>query len=380
MSEAKVLEFQSLATRPFIRPADARELPRDFSTRVSLKIADRGHVFGPYEVGIIRDESISFESGLLQLIVMLDVQVEYLNRIDGTSFVHTPNVYEVDVAVFLDELLPDLTKKARNAVKSAHAALMRPLEGVDGSKYGRAALLMLERRELEAFEMELGRFSVGGFVYRGEREPKAPYVGVMEGDTDEAARRVAYSAVPAGVIGRWATGQARLIDQNKFLKSQLLRASQRIITAGGDPSSLPYCFVEGSLVDYVTAKQAMKTNSQVLVPLSEGYPTFELYGYSDMTEIYFNHRMKKEVFILASDRISLIDEDIFHNIKRNGLREISLSDLKLRNGQPLSLFLDTLRELWSCEPRLTIEEEQLLQADLHSLPPLRWVLDLRRPS
>jgi hypothetical protein len=164
MSEAKVLEFRSLATRPLLRPAEARELPRDFSTRVSLKVADKRRVFGPNEGGqnpdsymdldmlaawhMIRfryrsDQIVSFESRLLQLIAMLDVQVEYLNSIDGTSFVHTSNVYEVDAAVFLEELYPNLSKKNRDAVKSAHAALMRPLEGADGLRYGRAALLML---------------------------------------------------------------------------------------------------------------------------------------------------------------------------------------------------------------------------------------------
>jgi hypothetical protein len=96
-----------------------------------------------------------------------------------------------------------------------------------------------------------------------------PFVGVIEGGTDQAARQVAYSAVPADVLGRWATEQARLINQDKFLKGQLLTASQSIIAARGDPCSLPYCFEEGSLVDFATAKRAMKTSSQILVPLNK---------------------------------------------------------------------------------------------------------------
>jgi hypothetical protein len=90
--------------------------------------------------------------------------------------------------------------------------------------------------------------------------------------------------------------------------------------------------------------------------------------------------MKKEVFILAKDKTLILDEKTFSMIEKDELKEISLSDLRLGIGGSLAVFLDTLRELWGCEPRLTIEEEQLLQADLHSLPPLRWVLNLRRPS
>ena len=37
LSEAKVLEFQSLATRPLVRAAEAGELPRDISTRIKSK-------------------------------------------------------------------------------------------------------------------------------------------------------------------------------------------------------------------------------------------------------------------------------------------------------------------------------------------------------
>ena len=385
MSEAKVLEFRSLATRPLLRPAEAKELPRVFSTRVSLKIDDKARVFGPYkrepntyvslyDLRYRAFQNLSFETALLRLIIMLDVQVEYMNRIDGTGFVHTSNIYEVDAAEFLEELLSNLPQKERTAVKLTHAAQMRPLEGTDGSKYGRAALSMLDSREPSA-----GSISVGGFVFSNGRGPRVPFVGVIEGCTDQAARQLAYSTVPADVIERWVTNQARLIDQKKFLKAQLLRASRRIIAAGGDPCSLPYCFMEGSLIDFATAKLAMKTSSQILIPLDRDR---KIYSYSDMNATYFDHQMKKEVFILGRDEYesSIFDYDTFSLIEKEGHREISVSDLKLEIGGSLYVFLDTLRKLWGCEPRLTVREEQLLQADLHSLPPLRWVIDLRRPS
>jgi hypothetical protein len=392
MSEAKVLEFHSLATRPLIRPAEARELPRDFSTRVSLKIADRAQMFGPYrtDLGIEPRRkafiggwpfrpTIPFESALLRLIVMLDVEVEYLNRVDGTSFVHTPNVYEVDAGVFLEELLPTLTKKEREEIKSAHASLMHPLEGADGSRYGRAALLLFEPREIEFASKSLRFVSVGGFVYSERGGLDLPYVGVIEGRTDEAARRFAESAVPADVIRRWATEQARLIDQTRFQKSQLLMATQRIIMAGGDPCSLPYCFTGGSLVDFATAKEAMRKNRRVLVPFFKKFSKHQIYSYSDMRTPYFDHRTKKEVFILG-DNSYFLDDETFKMIEKEGQREIQFSDLGLVTGGALSVFLDALKGVWGCEPRITIKEEKLLEVELYSPPSSSWVLDLHRSA
>jgi hypothetical protein len=307
---------------------------------------------------------------------MLDVQVEYLNKIDGTGFVHTPDVYEVDAAEFLEELLPDMTKKDREDIKSAHAALMRPLEGPDGSRYGRASLFMWDEKDVRGFP---GSISVGGFVYLGHGLT-VPYVGVIDGSTDEAARQAAYSAVPASVIGGWATEQAKLIDQTKFRKSQLLFASQRIIMAGGDPCALPYCFAGGSLVDYATAKQAIRTSSRVLVPLTVRYSSAKLYSYSDMTTPYFDHLMKKEVFILAKDEIDIFTEELIKLIEKEQKMEISISDLRLEVKRSLSVFMDALKGVWGCEPRITVREEQLLQVDLYSPPRLSWVLDLHRPT
>jgi hypothetical protein len=237
---------------------------------------------------------------------------------------------------------------------------------------------MLERRDFEASETSLGSISVGGFVYQRARRLNVPYVGVFEGRTDDAARRVAYSAVPADVIARWATEQARLIDVKKFLKSQLLNASQRIITAGGDPCALPYCFVEGALIDYETAKRKMKASLQVYLPLKLEYSRFAVHGYDDITSIYFDLPLKKEMFVLAGDKTRLLEKEISALITKNELKEISLLDLKL--GASLSVFLDTLKKVWGCEPRLSIEEAQLFLADLHTPPPLRWVLALRQPT
>ena len=75
--------------------------------------------------------NISFESALLRLVSMLDVVVEFVNKIDGTEFAHSYNIYETDPVIFLDELLPHLDRRGLDAIKSAHASLMIPLEGVN---------------------------------------------------------------------------------------------------------------------------------------------------------------------------------------------------------------------------------------------------------
>jgi len=392
VADAKVLEFQSLSARPLIRSAESRELPRDFSTRVSLKVDNYQKMFGPqqhpdpvyadYRMMMRRNpQNVSFENGLLRLISLLDIQVEYTNKIDGTSFVHSPDIYGVAGADFLDELLPDLDEKTRDHVKLAHAAQIRPLEDSDGSRFGRAALLMLDRAELGDHFQGFGFVSVGGFVYRRGFGQNVPYVGVLEGTTDDIGRRVAYASVPERVIQRWATEQGTLIDQTKFLRHQLLRSCQRIIAAGGNPGSLPYCFVEKSLVCYENARERIAPRSQISIPLSLEYSShFSTLGYGSIGATFFELAMKTGVFVLAESEARLLDDEVGRLITKEGRREVSLSDLQIRPDGPLSQFLGVVRELWDCEPRLSIESAQLFQTDLHSPPDSRWVLALSRPA
>jgi hypothetical protein len=170
-------------------------------------------------------------------------------------------------------------------------------------------------------------------------------------------------------------------SQSKFLKSQLLRATQLVISAGGDPNGLPYCFWKGSLVDYSTARAAISASSIVLVPLTLEYSTsFKVQTYPALSVTFFELPMKEQVFVLGGEEERIFDEEVSRRIAKEGRRQIALSDVRSSRGPSLSQFLAVLRELWKGEPLPSVEGEQLFTAELHSPPPPRWVLVLRRPS
>ncbi|MEF3366677.1 ATP-binding protein [Methylocystis sp. 9N] len=377
MSDANVLEFSSISTRPLIRRAEPRELPRDVSTRVSIRIEDQGALFG----GVNDPDELPFDNALLRLILMLDVQLEYKNPIDGTEFIHSANPYTVGADTFIRELIPAADKKDREALIRVQSTLIRPMLGSDGSKFGRASLLM---SEFDRYNRAGGTaVSVGGFIYT--HAPYRPFLilGVLEGNTDEAARKSAYSTVPKAVLSAWASEQARIIDRQRFSKADLLTASQKVILLGGDPGMLPYCFAGGRLITYGELRGLVDSISVFNVLIGVDYASeFCVVNYSKLSSVYFDLSVKENVVILAdwdfADR-SIFRDDIGEAIKNGDTKEIGFHDLDMgTQNSSLDIFIQTLRSKWACEPRLFVEEMQIFSAELYSPPELRWVLSLRR--
>lgn len=386
--DSKVLEFNSISSRPLIRPALPNELPRDFSTRIAIQIDEARKVFGPHEDQRIAhypynpysDRGYSFEDGLIRLVSMLDIRVEFSDKIRGTRFDHSPDVYSVDAGTFIDEIMPHATERERDAIKAAHADLMVPLTDDAGLRYGRAALNMIhDSSSYNPRAYSGGGVSVGGFVYGEGRGLGAPYIGVVAGDAQQAARRFASTTVPAGVIAKWATSQASLIDQKKFLRSQLLEACEKIISLGGNPGSLPYCLTESGPSTYLEAKTRIEKLDTIRIPLRLDFSTFAMVSYKNIGPTYCELPLEEDVFVLRSADSKFIDDDISRKISKEGRDEIVLSDVRDDAGSWQLLHRD-VTNAWGGEPRLTVTTSQIFRSDVYSPPDLRWTLTLRRAS
>lgn len=389
LSDAKVLEFQSLTRRPLIRAAEPSELPQDYSTRISVKIEDRSKTFPNFTIVSIHrgeERNKSLESVLRRMVAMLDVSVEYTNNIDGTNFVHSADIYGVSPESFLGGLMPDIAQEPAGRQR-AYFELLAPLEGENGAKHGRAALLMIPASRRRRVLSGKGFVSVGGIVYQSGAGMPVPYIGVVEGQTEEAARRSAQSMVPREVLGLWATRQARLIDPAKFSKDELMTAAHSVILAGGDPGSLPYCFRQNSLVDYRAAVAAIYACREIKVALllsdfdTEIHSDFDseisVLSYSELTHEFFDTPMRPEVFVLAESETNIVSQELANSLKQVARAEISLADLSLEPDGSLSVFLDAVSTAWNCEPDLTFEMAQIFDADLYSPQEPGLVLSLK---
>lgn len=382
IEEARVLEFKSIASRPHIRPAKFKELPRDKSTRVSFRVKDKSRVSGvleaePYRSGG-RQRAQSFTDALVTLVPLLDVKVMYLNRVDGTSFEHAADVYGISPDAFLDEVLVGESPEKRELLKGSHASRLSVLTDENGFPYGRAALAMLPGENWSSRGSNVSAVSVGGFAYRYGTGLPVPYVGVVEGATEEAARQQAFSRVSQEAVAEWATRQGELIEKGEYLKTDLMRACEAIIKAGGDPKDLPYCFNNAGLINLEQAKRVINDHQELFILLSPDYgENFSVTGYNSIPSVLFEGGLDSRLFVIGSEKAAAFDTEngkaVFKGIRRK-ITERHLS----HSAASLTQFLGIVGQVWGEEPRLVVTSKQIFEGKYRYVPDARWVMSVAR--
>ncbi|WP_345819265.1 ATP-binding protein [Methylobacterium fujisawaense] len=386
LSDTKVLEFRSLSGRPLIRPALPKELPRDASTKISVAISDydvfvrsaaKSHAAYRLTASIVPDLS----KALLRMICMLDINVEFQDKVGGKTSAHSYDIYGVDADIFIEELLPDVPQNERDAYKAAYNKTLKPIVGEDGKKYGRAALSFIPSFGRQHERRATGHVGVGGFVYEDYSGITVPYLGVVEGSTDGAARRSARSSVPKDVLIKWVSEQAKLIDQSRFQKLHLMKAAESILEMGGNPGDLPYVFNQNKLITHSVLNILLSSMDVVHLPLEIKYSTdLKIRQYSELNANFFEIPMNSKVFVIFGDDFRLVNEDLVRSILKDGRREITLSDIEdSPSAKPsLKLFIDIVAKAWKNEPRLFVEGFQVFEGELHLHPNAQWVMSLRK--
>lgn len=384
LSDGKVLEFRGLTSRPLIRQAADKELPRDVFTRVSLRIDDYKAIqtlepiFHTELFRFRRATNEPFDVALRRLVSTLDIHVKFNDKISGRNFQHEANIYDVHPDVFLDEIYSHFSERSKTIIKDTYASRMRLLKAKDGTVFGRAALVVGDKSD--DFH---GFVSVGGFLLSAGGGIGVSYIGVVEGEAEGAARRAGIPTVPQEVISNWITEQAQILveEADRYRKIELLNAAASVLKAGGDPLGLPYCFNRSKLRDYKSTKQYISEIEEIIIPLSQPYSsTLKVRGFDNLRADHFFLEMIDNVFILPNDEQELFPEEMTRLITKEGRTNITRADFS-KNVSIIRLFyfMDLVASIWEVQPTLKVGSIQIFKPLVYSPPPPVWALRIIKP-
>jgi hypothetical protein len=400
----RVLAFDDLNRRPLIRPAFEGELPRDFQTRVSVKLRHEMAMRLLDRTGMENRRNGRMADRLTQLVCAVDVEVEYANKVDDEYRSHKSDWRNLSPAEFLNEALATTPKKLRDNVIRVHETMLSVLEGDGGEIYGRAALSLIDERS----SAEGSLVSVGGFALpspafssffsdelsasinssRLPLEGKMNFVGVINGETDDAARRRAKGAVPPQVIAQWASAQARVVDKARLRPEQLVRMCHEVQALGGDPHDLPFGFLAGSFLPFRDFESAMQESGALyLLATFEEYKTrYSLLDIDSLRTPLFTIPLAKNVGAVRALSASAIPESAFSEDRRGALRKSSGGELlpveveAIWSIGALGLLFSTAKRLWGSGVTGRLGYHQIFSADLLDPPLPRLCFSLHQPN
>lgn len=339
-SDTKALEFDSLDDRPVLRDALDGEVPRDFVTRVSVKIsADKKSeldFFHPdsratehFTLHLDEPQPKNIREYIQKLVATLNVRVEFLDKCNGSVHVHKPNWHEQPPADIVRDLAPHL---------NIGEGLARKIGAVFQPVMERGKIVGLAAVPSISSLVRLGQYvSVDGFTYRRAEEIRRTehrkflrYIGILFGDTEDARRETASPNVHDVDFAAWATHQAATISKLNFSALDGLGVAHDVLKGGGDPQTLPFAFArEGFLSSSETAER-LSTMKRVVMPASLGYDA-KVDGIHDLPARYFTHPLRENVIISCPwpVRIGSIDRRGIEDLKKsNQGRAIQASDIE----------------------------------------------------
>ncbi|WID98159.1 hypothetical protein QO058_07925 [Bosea vestrisii] len=189
--------------------------------------------------------------------------------------------------------------------------------------------------------------------------------------------------MPAAVLKAWATEQALLIDQRGFSKYNLLRAAARILSIGGDPGPLPFCFIGGRFATFNEFRDVALSSSRIIIPAKRSYAhNFNVTGINQAPSTLFFERPIENVALLEIDDVSDV-LDKLHAAETEHSNVIvmdkpEIDRLVSRPYAPLGFALKVLEENWGRSPRFSFSRLELLSPDYKLGGGLRWVLNIER--
>jgi hypothetical protein len=376
--EAAILEFSSIRSRPLLKQCGKEDLPVGINTRVSVKLREPEFLWplSQERLQLIpkwrRDQYLSsrlnFIDRLKRLIVALDVDLEFEDSVKDTKFFHDANWIESEAGDFLKSL--STPERASDAEK--HEDLVSPIE--DGHRIcGRGAIILAEANYSSRFSLGV---TVGGFTYPSKIS--LPIIGVLLGDTDDATRSSGVPNVSSDVLAGWATSQATKINQSRYRLTELLRAARNIHKIGGDPGTLPYCFLGGRVSTRKQLVQHLKANKILRVLLKTDYDNnLQTVPIPEIPIELMQRRPISELAAIDFEKWRVSGRDKLKLIMSSGMfSQIELEEL----SHPSTEFEDITKlcnELWNTMPLIGIENVNLLPEQLYGEQFRSWVLTIK---
>merc|ERR1711974_114035 len=206
------------------------DIPSGFNTRVTLEISksitsnvssntvdpnafdSHRYYASPRHMNI---SPITLKDALKGICAFLDVRFEFSDRRNGEKFTHTADIYEKPASELISELPIPRTLEVCKYFDSAKS--MSPIVHSSGDSFGRAALdvdMLLEGRSINR-----GFYSIGGVISHSANKSltsskgvNIPFYGVVEGQTERAARDVSIVLAPQDAIDTWLINQLNNIN------------------------------------------------------------------------------------------------------------------------------------------------------------------------
>ncbi len=386
-ADTKVLEFQSLEYRPIVRSPFPKEMPLDFTTRVSVKISNATskslHSFTPkpnpssYYMRPARPIQ-SIKRYVQNLVATLNVRVEFLDKETDDLHVHKPNWHEQPAADVIQDLVPGrkLNKRVSDKINVLFDYVFE-----DDQVVGLAALPSSAR----VFDVG-SHVSVDGFTYSPEdpsdhyRRTSYNYTGILFGNTDDAARQEAVPCVKAEDLAEWANRQAKRLSALDFAPLEGLRASHDIYLVGGDPLSLPFAFARKGFLDRSQVIAFLTSRSRIIMPMNFSYHA-EVIPVGKLDAHYFTGTLTSDVLVGATEQVRMgWDNKKVEELSKRG-EKIVLAKAEadiLLTASGLRGLARLISETWDQPLSCTITPEVVFEDTMLSAYTSSWVLSLVR--
>lgn len=392
--DTRMLEFRGLISRPLLREAKGSDLPSGTSTRVTLTIpkrltqhlsvsADDFLVDSPAGYTeyrrIMEMGGPTLKSVIRGLSSFLDIELEFIDRRNGESFLHTPDIYEKSA----EEFLLELPAVAKPSVHYDAAASLRPIKSDDGDSFGRAALDV--DALLDSKRPSRGFISVGGIVspsrgrgLRSEGTVDIPYVGVVEGRTERAARDFSVSIAPKRAVMAWLHDQIRDLNMEVLRKSEQMTISAFCLAATGTDSGIPFAFNCGEIKTVTAIADLAQRLQRIMVPVSWRYDAWpEIMGYNVLRPDYFEAELAEDVVVLAAGSDRLLEEDQAKLFRKSGGGKLDREKV-LRSWKEGRAFIELIERVWGRECNIMLALRPIFSTQIASLAGDRWIISFDR--
>lgn len=377
------LSFSSLVKRPILRQAPD-EIRQSISTAVRVKLEDAG----PALNADAREGGSELDNYILRMIAGLDIKVSIRDEVNNFQYVHNPEWDTIDADTFLSELLAGTQEDQLKRVQAAYSPLLSVLKDSAGNSIGRAALALPKM----ASDVP-GYIAVGGITYgvgsrrqspteyffeangdylvRADRELGfgLPFVGIIAGETDDAARRGASPSIPDYAKRPWLSAQAKSIDPKRFDRVDLIELCHRVVLAGGDPHEMPFCFAGGRLITYDQFCELVKSSSKLHLVLEQGYqhdPRWK--KIQSIPSRYFVNRVDHNILCLSLEDDKVLPEDEGRDMLKSLPVKIERKAIARSGRGGMSILFDQIEKTWGHPPSIVIEYVQPLEGDFAVSP------------
>ncbi|MGJ5046805.1 HD domain-containing protein [Bradyrhizobium oligotrophicum] len=376
--DAKVLEFESIRSRPILRLPDPDEVLEDYVTTVSVKLNDRlvaneEEAEPLYRGGTPRTIQLSawLPKQLNRIVKLVSgVDVDITIEVPHQKYQHSANWTTIEPRQFLTELLAGSVDVD---FLNAHFPLLRVLRDENGTIFGRAGIALSEYYQ----RTPLGRTIPSGISVGGFNVARGPdwCVGILSGETSDASRGSATHNVPKEVLAAWASEQAKLITEDRFGLQERTRGAEWIDSIGGDPGDLPFVFCGGALLTKAKFLEVMSSGRKAFFLLDAAYDeSIHWVSINSIGLPILSRQLLPYVCAAGwqSRNVRVFLDDDNEDYVSAPPKEVDQSRLKFTDGA--ARMFDLLTELWGCPLKITLDRTQIFATAQYRAPPERWVL------